>query len=110
MPSTILLDCKSGRLRLTTNHQAADSATDNTWALEGENDLESILLIPQTAVQTLIECLELSETSQTAWIQLDSADPLSLQALFKAARQHSTVSFATGQASFNMTLLKLQSA
>jgi len=36
MPSTILLDCKSGRLRLTANHQAADSATDNTWALEGE--------------------------------------------------------------------------
>ena len=36
MPSTILLDCKLGRLRLTANHQAADSATDNTWALEGE--------------------------------------------------------------------------
>lgn len=34
MPSTILLDCKSGRLRLTANHQAPHSATDNTWALE----------------------------------------------------------------------------
>ena len=43
-------------------------------------------------------------------MQLDSADLLSLQALFKAARQHSTVSFTTGQASFNMTLLILQSA
>ena len=36
MPSTILLDCNSGRLRLTANHQAADSATDKTWALEEE--------------------------------------------------------------------------
>ena len=36
MPSTILLDCNSGRLRLTANHQAADTATDKTWALEEE--------------------------------------------------------------------------
>ena len=30
MPSTILLDCKSGRLRLTANHQTPDSATVKT--------------------------------------------------------------------------------
>ena len=35
-PSTILLDCKSGRLRLTAHHQPPDSATDNTWSLEWE--------------------------------------------------------------------------
>ena len=48
MPSTILLDCKSGRLRSTANHQAPDSATDNKHLGigMGKKDLESILLIP----------------------------------------------------------------
>ena len=36
---------------------AINSTTPGHW--NGEKDLESILRIPQTAVQTLIECLEL---------------------------------------------------